>query len=709
MLQSGKIRKFAAYLTNMPGLFTKHSLILIIIIACGCMPWGATALHAAPSSQQNLSGSRSKSGTYKKPSTSIKDTTTRKPGSAWTLTTPLGEHKKSTIDTTLYNYQRQWVPSMRTDAYATTGALGAPGIDMLFLNRKSTSTFFFDNALDEWLPSMGSMKFYNVYIPMTLLSYNFGGSKINHQDRLNLQFAGNVNRKIGIGAHIDYLYSKGSYEDQAVKNFNFSLSGYYTGNRYEMQIFYYHFNSVNKENGGITDDLYITDPAEVQGGVDKVEPKSIPVNLNDAHSRLRGDRLFTTHALKLGYWREEQVNDTLTREVYVPVTRFVYSLDYEGRHHQFINTNASEDATFWTNRYFNPEGTDDHTRYWTVTNTLGVELLEGFRKWAKFGLNAYVSLQNRQITQNSFYAAPELTEEQMAQLTPLPENGENLPPPRVTQTRMWVGGQLSKRQGAAIRYSADVKFGVLGGVIGEAILSGTVDSKFKLFGDTVSIGAYGGFGNKSHSYLLSHYTSNHFIWEQKLNKMREVKAGGKLVIPWTKTTISAGFRNLQNYVYFNKEGIPTQHTGNVQIFSASLDQKLRFGIWNWNNTITYQATSDKNIIPLPALTVYSNMFLNFKAFKVLEVQFGVDCSYYTRYYALQYQPATMSFHVQDEMQVGNYPLCNVYATCKLYKVRFYLLWSHINQGWFGKNYFSMPHYPINPRCLQLGLSIDFAD
>ena len=79
---------------------------------------------------------------------------------------------------------------------------------------------------------------------------------------------------------------------------------------------------------------------------------------------------------------------------------------------------------------------------------------------------------------------------------------------------------------------------------------------------------------------------------------------------------------------------------------------------------------------------------------------------------MDYQPATMSFHVQDPenaIKVGNFPFCNLYATAKLSKVRFYVLWSHFNQNWFTKNYFLMPHYPVNPRRLQLGLSVDFAN
>lgn len=627
----------------------------------------------------------------------------RKP-SAWTINAPLGTHSKADVDTLLYNYQRAFIPSFKSDAFATTGTLGAEGINMIFEKRAAPTTFFFDDALFYTLPSLKTFKFYNTYTPMTLASYNFGGGNQNHADRLSANFAGNVNRNIGIGAFLDYNYSKGAYNAQAVKDFSFGFNVYFNTHRYEMQTLYYHFSALNKENGGITDDLYITDPAEVQGGVTSVQPKSIPVNLSSAHSRINGQRLFSSHAFKVGYWTEEQVNDTLTRDKYVPLMKFVYSLDYDWRHHMFRNENPTQGQEFWENTYFNPDGTDDNTRYWLVTNTVGVQLLEGFKKWAKFGIDAYFSLQNRQITLPHAYA-PDLTEEQMASLTPLPE-GFSLPTVKKV-TRGYLGGAISKRKGDLLKYNASFKLGLFGGVDGDITLNGDVSSRFRMLGDTVDISAYVGYSNASNSWLLAHYASNHFIWDNTYANLKEFKVGGKLVIPWTRTTVSVGLRNIKDYVYFNEKSLPEQYGGNVQIFSASLEQKLKFGIWNWNNSITYQASSQQNIIPLPALAIYSNMFLDFRAFKVLQVQVGVDCNYYTRYYGLAYQPATMTFHTQHEVEVGNYPFCNVYFSAKLYKCRFYVLWSHVNQGWFSKNYFSLPHYPLNPRCLQFGLSVDF--
>ena len=155
--------------------------------------------------------------------------------------------------------------------------------------------------------------------------------------------------------------------------------------------------------------------------------------------------------------------------------------------------------------------------------------------------------------------------------------------------------------------------------------------------------------------------------------------------------------------------LPEQHGGNVQVFSARLRQKLHVGILHWDNDIVYQTTSNDRVVPLPKLALRSNLYLWFKIAKVLQVQFGVDCDYYTRYYAPGYQPATMAFYNQREIMVGNYQFMNLYANFRLKKARFYVMFSHINQGLMGRNYFSMPHYPMNPRRFQMGVSVDFAN
>lgn len=633
--------------------------------------------------------------------------------SAWTLTYPLGFHIAADVDTAQYNYQRRSIPTMASDAWATTGNLGSPGLNLLWFDREKPSGFLFYDALAFWMPSFAKQKFYNIYVPTTILQYNYCGNSENHQDRLQAELAGNVNRQIGIGGFIDYLHSKGCYNYQAAKNFNFGLSAYYYGNRYELQTFYQQYAHQNLENGGITDDRYITDPAEVQGGVTSVQYKSIPTRLTSAKNLLNGSEFYMNHAYKIGYWSEEQVNDTLTRDIYVPVMKVLYTFDY--RHYRHTFSEKSEAQDYWRDFFFDRSSTYDNTTLNTISNTLGIYMIEGFRDWMKFGLSAYATYQHNSFTLPNFrYDQEALGEdgtpaERPANLSALPAFA--LPAAKHAQNLLYIGGRIEKAKGAILRYNADVRFGLSGDAAGDLELNGQVETNIPLFGDTVAIEAHGAFHNTTPDWLTKHYVSNHFIWSNDFGKTRSVRFGGSLELPWTRTRARFDLENLQNHIYFGPNFMPQQYGGNVQLMRVALDQNFKVGILNWNNSISWQVSSRQEVVPLPKLSVYSNLFIQMLAFKVLHIQLGVDCDFYTKYKGYAYQPATMTFATRPTGDLGGYPFCNAYINLRLYRARFYFMMSHVNQGIIGSRYneFSLPGYPINPRRFQLGIAVDFAN
>lgn len=627
------------------------------------------------------------------------------PSYAWKVIPPLGVREEATIDTLHTNFAQEQVPSEISDAYATTGNYGAEGYNLIYFEREPYSEFFFRDALYPWIPSEKTMRFYNTRIPMTLLSYTTGGGKENTQDRLKGTFSGNVNRKAQIGALIDYIYSKGSYDYQAAKNLVWGFSGSYIGDRFEFQGYYNHYNSVNKENGGITDDRYITDPAAVQGGSTSVNTKTIPTNLTAAHTRVKGGELWLNSRYKIGFWEDnyDEETDSLISSDYIPVTAFTWTLKYNQNSHEFINTSTTQDRDFWENTYLGTEGTHDLTTYWRLRNTFGISLMEGFNKYAKAGLSAFITHEIQSYTQMQDTIPPGM---EIEGLTPYPYATPI--PHKATENFLWAGAQLTKQQGSLLNYEATAEIGIAGRAAGEIKLSGDLFTHIRLFGDTVTVGAFGRFYNTSPHYLFNNYISNHFIWQNDFSKTRRFRAGGSLTIPHTGTFLTAGIENVQNLIYFNDKALPTQYGGNIQVFNAQLHQNFHFKALHWENRVTYQTTSDDVALPLPNLAVYSNLYVTFKV-ATLHVQLGVDCDYYTKYKSVAYQPATMTFYNQREVECGNYPFVNAYINMKLSKTRFYLMMSHVNQGMCGNNYFSMPGYPLNPRRFQMGLSVDFAN
>lgn len=626
---------------------------------------------------------------------------------SWRLIEPLGLRERVPMDTLLYNYYRSAIPSAISPAFATTGNQASVGKNMIFMDSKPMSDFFFRDAKNFWIPSTSTMRFYNTRIPMTMLGYNTGGGREIAQDYLRMRFSGNANKRTQIGMLFDYPYSKGSYSHQAAKGMIWGLSGSYIGDRYDFQGFFNTYNMLNQENGGITDDLYILDPAQLQGGVSSINPKSIPTNLSASHSRLKGKQLYITQRYKVGHWHEERDdNDSIIFREYIPVSSFIWTFDYKDSRHRFVNTDASQED-FWDNHYFTANMTHDVTRYNSMRNTIGISLLEGFNKYAKAGLSGFVTHELRHYYLDSYPEGFSTTDPSEG-ITPYPFS--SLMEHRNTENLLWAGAQLTKQRGKYLNYDATVSLGLVGRAAGEIKADGELTTRMKILKDTVSLRAYANFENSSAPFLMDNYLSNHFVWQNNFGKTRRLRLGGELIVPQTGTSVNFGAENIQNLIYFGPDCLPVQNSGSVQVVSLRLQQDFSWRALNWRNSIIYQTSSADDVLPLPKLALYSNLYLLFHVAKVLEVQMGVDMDYYTNHYAPGYQPSTMAFYNQRDIKCGNYPFMNAYVNMKLSRARFFVLFSHLNQGMFGGDrYFSIPHYPLNPRRFQMGVIVDFSN
>ena len=181
--------------------------------------------------------------------------------------------------------------------------------------------------------------------------------------------------------------------------------------------------------------------------------------------------------------------------------------------------------------------------------------------------------------------------------------------------------------------------------------------------------------------------------------------------------------NIQNYTYFAQSyNIDTnfnrtdnditvvQHPSALNLLTLELIQNFKFGIFRWENTITYQKSSDKDVLAVPDINIYTNLYLKFKIAKVLHCDLGADGRYFTEYNAPDYSPALGSYTVQantQKVKIGNYPFVNLYANFLLKHTRFFVMYSHINAGSGSRRYFLVSHYPTNERIFRFGVSWNF--
>ena len=406
---------------------------------------------------------------------------------------------------------------------------------------------------------------------------------------------------------------------------------------------------------------------------------------------------------------KKQADSMWMKKEFVPVTSFIHTIQFDNyrRIYQAYNTPSNYYANNYNvQEYLSGDSIYDKTRYYSLKNTFALSLLEGFNKWAKAGLKAFITSDLRHFTLPNATGIDSYNEHNLS-----------------------IGAQLSKTQGKLLHYDAIAETWLTGSDAGQMKLDVNADLNFKLFGDTLTLSANGFLYRLNPTFYYRHFHSRHAWWDNdNLSKTIHSRIQGILNYQKTRTTLRVEIDEIKNYTYFassyntvndnrvNHAIVVKQNNGLIHLLTASISQDFTFGLINWENMITYQNSSNKTVLPVPALNIYSNLYLRFKIAHVLRCDFGADVRYFTKYYAPDYVPILGQYAIQtntdtngndNRIEIGNYPVANVYANFHLKHTRFFIMLSHFNAGTGRKNYFFTPHYPLNQSILRFGLSWNF--
>lgn len=408
---------------------------------------------------------------------------------------------------------------------------------------------------------------------------------------------------------------------------------------------------------------------------------------------------------------QDSIDATMKSE-YVPVTSFIHTLDmnnYQRIYQAYMTPTNYYKDTFYDKNYEGEAGGDaiyDKYTYLSVKNTFGIALLEGFNKYMKAGLKGFVSYELRN------YKMPALL-----------DGATDYYLAKYNEHCLHLGGQLSKTQGDTFHFNLSAEFGMTGIDAGSLALDFNTDLNFRLFGDTLRLAANAYFHRTVPSFFHENFLSKHLKWDQSLSAETRTHLEGIFKYEKTNTQLRIAIDELQNYIYYGISYNPSdegpksltggvyQESSNIHVMMAQLRQTLTLGILNWENVITYQNSSNQEVLPVPDLNIFSNLFIKFKIAKVLTVELGGCATYFTKYYAPDYIPQIAQFAVQknadSRVEIGGYPYVDVYANMHLKRARFFVAMSHVNAGSGNKNYFLAPHYPTNTRVLRFGVSWNF--
>jgi len=439
-----------------------------------------------------------------------------------------------------------------------------------------------------------------------------------------------------------------------------------------------------------------------------VQPKSDSLTIAVDTTRIKVDGQAAIDSLNRAQAIQDSIDATMKQE-YVPVTSIIHTMEWNSNRHIYVAHNTM--ANLYKNQYYtrNEEvGNDsinDITRNMQFKNSFGLALLEGFNKYVKAGLKAFLTYDYNR------YEMPDTLNGIATQST-------------WNEHDISIGGQLSKTQGKTLHFNLFAETWLAGANAGKLHVDFNTDVNFKLLGDTVRLAANAYFHRNTPRFFQTKYHSKHLWWDNdNLSAETRTRIEGVFSYEKTNTKLRVGIEEIQNYTYFgmsydyhadsraNLTASVFQESGNINILTAQLHQNFRLGVLNWENVITYQNSSNKDTLPLPTWNIFSNLYLKFKVAKVLGVELGADATWFSKYYAPDFCPMINQFAIQkneaSRVELGGYPFVDVYANMVLKGVRFFVMMSHINSGSGNGMRFLAPHYPTNSNVLHLGVSWNF--
>ena len=450
------------------------------------------------------------------------------------------------------------------------------------------------------------------------------------------------------------------------------------------------------------------DDAKIMGD----QPDIAKTDIANDSTRIKVDTDEKMDSLKAAAEKEAE-EDKNMKKVFVPVTSFIHTLELNNHDRIYQAYQTPDD--YYANTYYDmndehaysEDSIYDNTKYLYVKNTLALALLEGFNKYMKAGLKGFVSFAMENCKM------PVLNSDSTGYMMN-----------KWTDHALNVGGQLSRHEGNTFHFNLSAEIGLTGINSGGIAVDFDTDLNFRLLGDTVTLAANAYFHRMVPQSFQKSYHSKHLWWDQSLDNETRTHIEGNFNYQKTDTRLRVAIDEIQNYTYFgmsyeldaqkNRTGLTGgvyQESGNINVLTAQLMQNFRLGPLNWENVVTYQNSSNKEVLPLPTLNIFSNLFLKFKIARVLDVELGGCATYFTKYDAPDYLPQIAQFAIQENpdsrIELGGYPFIDVYANFQLKRARFFIAMSHINAGSGSKMQFLTPHYPMNNRTFRMGVSWTF--
>ncbi|MBK9732296.1 MAG: hypothetical protein IPO83_13620 [Chitinophagaceae bacterium] len=579
-----------------------------------------------------------------------------------------------TLDTTITHFNR-FNPVEEEFGFLHTGHLGAAAAPMFFVPPKDAAFDIGFHQFDLFWRESNAVKFYDSKHPYTKVGYQQGSKSEVLASFIHTQ---NILPQWSVGVTLNRFRTDGFYQRQVTKITNFDAF-----TRYASQNGFYHLNvayTLNslkvEENGGVENlDVFVDTT---------LSDKSVqPVLLDSAMNAGKNDVIFFQNAFDLGKWKPVKSNDTLTYNRVVPEFRIQHFFRLEHRNYRF--NDAAIDSDYYSVVYKDSVKTRDTIKYACYSNELRFRMLQRRSGVLRnFSADAF-------FHHDLYNIQSDLGDEQI-------QNGisgivlNRLTPPDSLRNFKFVF-RLSGELNLIDRNQGDYRL--------------YFQSGFQTAGASVLTIELQQSSNHP-TYVQQNYFSNHFKWDNNFSAFQTSVATVAWLQKKWRLKLSAQYFSVSNYIYWNREALPSQFNGTLQGYVFFLQKDFSFKGFHFDNELQYQLFNNDTIISYPQFFSRHSLYFQNRLFKgALTSKIGIDVRYNSDYYAPAYMPETGQFYQQHLGYLHYYPVADLFITIQIKGVRAFAMFQNINKDLFAPGYFSVYRSPMPDRSFRLGLEWRF--
>jgi len=612
------------------------------------------------------------------------------------------------VDTSIFEANVFEVLERNNEIFSTLSNTGLAHKSMKF---NSIQPIGFDMSLPAYsiyIQNERNMISYQSVLPYSEVRYVMTPS--DKEQHLNVRFGRQFAPRLFISFAINSELSPGIFTNSKIlNNYIWINAHYFTKNqRYGVTAYYYRNKLEMQENGGIVNDDLYTSHTESDNSV-------IPTNLTNATNLIKSSGAGIEHYFNLlPQTTKVSVEEPLPHPIdslTIDSLRFTndsiidsIGIRYETKKRKFTLGRICHEFNYQRNQLFYNESSPSvafYQPYDTLLNrskTTDSTFVQAFRntlKWNSLGYQKY----NDDIP---FFVYAGLTHgfynvksyDYIEDKTILARNYQQLS----------VNGGIIVNLFRSTRITGQAELITLGYQIGDFQIKGQwkqyIGTSSRNWGQaTFDVD----IKRQSANWFEESYYSNHFRWNNQFKAATYLTFD--LKYRYKSYCIGVKQTSIANMIYFGTDARPTQFDGMFSIREAYLSFYQRLWRFEMEGFASLQKSSNEAVMHLPLIQAKLKIGYSQPIFhKAATLHPSITVRYFTKYHADAYMPATRTFYLQNEVEIGNFPFIDLALALKVKKANIYVSYSNMFLLTGNYNSFIAPHYPMRDSRFFIGIN-----